>query len=460
MNSSSLFNKTLIYSIGSFATKGLSFILVFVTTFYLSKNEVGEFDLFLTTLSLLIPLFTLQISDAVLRWLIDTDDKLVKIKVLTSASIILFVVNVVLGLFAFYVSLYLGYNFLIYLLFLLFFQSYFLLFQQFQRATHDNKGYVLSNILYTVVYIFFSLLFLVFLKEKVEGLLFANCIAVVIVVLFVLIRNKVLNYIDFSSFDKKTAKDLLVFSIPLVPNNLSWWAISSANRYFILFFLGISANGIFAIAYKFPTILLILMNIFYLAWQEKTIETIHDKERDLYYSKVFDKFVLIVFLLAINLVAFNKVFLKYFVNSEFADAGKYVSILLLAIVFNALSGFYGTLFFGTKNTKLILKSSLISGVLVIVASYFLIPVFSLYGASIAIFMGYFVLFLLRFFQVKNYLNIRFPLKKFFFLLFLYLCFSTVERLGITYIEYALPVFSILISTLYLNKEIRLLFNKI
>ena len=147
--SNSLLKNTLLYSIGNLASKGLSFILVFFTTFYLSREDVGVFDLFLTTISLLTPIVTLQLTDAVLRWLIENNQFENKARVLTTSSLILlisiFIATLIVLIFQNF------YPFLFYkeLLLLLGFQSFFLLFQQFQRAIADNKGYVLSSVFYT-----------------------------------------------------------------------------------------------------------------------------------------------------------------------------------------------------------------------------------------------------------------------------------------------------------------------
>ena len=70
-----IFKETLIYSIGSFGSKILSFLLVPLYTFFLTKKELGEYDLLLTTISLFVPLVSLQLSDATYRWLIDNNDK-------------------------------------------------------------------------------------------------------------------------------------------------------------------------------------------------------------------------------------------------------------------------------------------------------------------------------------------------------------------------------------------------
>ena len=69
----SLLKLTILYTIGNLSSKVISFVLVFFTTFYLSKEDVGAYDLILITLSLLSPFVTFQLTDAALRWLLDND---------------------------------------------------------------------------------------------------------------------------------------------------------------------------------------------------------------------------------------------------------------------------------------------------------------------------------------------------------------------------------------------------
>lgn len=455
MKTNSLSNKTLIYTIGNFATKGLSFLLVFFTTFYLSKEEVGELDLFLTTLSLLTPIFTLQLTDSILRWIIENNSIENQKKVLTNSVAIVTIVYFILFFVFLFSRNFINYLYWNYLFALIFFQSYYLLFQQFQRAIKDNKGYVISSIFYTLFYVSISLFFLTVLNYKIEGLLMANILSSIASLIFIFFRNKIYRILSFSNIGVNLNKELLKFSLPLVPNNLSWWAISSANRYFILYFLGVSVNGIFAISFKFPTLLLMVMNIFYLAWQEQIVESINKANKEVYYNKILKKYIIALFLFSINLLAFNKVFLKHFVDESFFEAWHYTSILILAIVFNALSGFYGTFLFGLKNSKTILSSSLISGIIVVVLSYFLIPHLELYGASISILTGYVVLFLIRVFQINKYLEIIFPTQLFFTLLIIFVGLLLFESLDIVYGEYILIAMSIIFSGYFISKFLKI-----
>ena len=55
------------------------------------------------------------------------------------------------------------------------------------------------------------------------------------------------------------------YSIPLVPNGISWWIVNVSDRTIITAIIGTAANGIYAVSNKFPTILSSLLGIFNLS---------------------------------------------------------------------------------------------------------------------------------------------------------------------------------------------------
>ena len=62
-------------TLSSFGTKLLSFFLVPLYTHLLSTTDYGIYDIFSTTISLAIPILTINIHDGVLRFLLDKDEQ-------------------------------------------------------------------------------------------------------------------------------------------------------------------------------------------------------------------------------------------------------------------------------------------------------------------------------------------------------------------------------------------------
>ena len=71
-------------------------------------------------------------------------------------------------------------------------------------------------------------------------------------------------------------KEMLQYSAPLVPSALSWWVMSASDRYVIRFFLGSVSNGIYSVAYKFPSILQIMFQMFNNSWTDLALSELKE----------------------------------------------------------------------------------------------------------------------------------------------------------------------------------------
>ena len=82
-----------------------------------------------------------------------------------------------------------------------------------------------------------------------------------------------------------------MYSIPLIPNSISWFLINIANKYIILSKLGISDNGIYALSTRFPTIIGVISSVFILAWQDFIINNEPSKEYFEFAKKTLNQFI-------------------------------------------------------------------------------------------------------------------------------------------------------------------------
>ena len=55
---------------------------------------------------------------------------------------------------------------------------------------------------------------------------------------------------------------MLRYCLPLIPATVCSWIINISDRYFISYMLGSDVSGLYAVANKISTIMLILSNIF------------------------------------------------------------------------------------------------------------------------------------------------------------------------------------------------------
>lgn len=450
MKSKSLSAITIIYTVGNLASKLISFVLVFFITFYLTKEDVGYYDIIVTTAAMLVPILNLQLSDGILRWLLDDNGHSNQVKVFTNTMVIFLASSILYSILYLLISPFLLHDYKLLIYFLLLSQSLFPLIQIYTRGIGNSLLFAISGVVYSFIYTGVTLLVLLTFKLKVDGLLLANIIATIVTAIFIIVAGKMYKYFDIKYFDIKFIKELIHFSLPNMANAYSWWLYSSANRYIILFFLGLEISGIWAISYKLPTIFTIFTSLFFMAWQEKSIREFDSPNRDLYFTNVLDIFISLSLGIIIVITASSRMILSHIVEKSFFSAWHYTSFLLLAGFFQSLSLFYGVGYSYAKETKKILYTTLIGSSVSVVISAILIPLTGLYGAGIGSVIGFLVLFLIRLRQTKKYYTIKFPTSKTIYLLLCVVLCDALNYFDIFFIHIANIIMAIFVFV-YTNK---------
>lgn len=447
----SLKKLTFYYTIGNLTSRVIKFALFFVYTFFLTKSDLGYFDLLTNTITLIAPILALQLYDATLRWCISNNSELA-LKQVASASIFIVIFNLLLFTLVYAATAYytrLQYAALIYISVIL--QTIYPVILQFARGSGKNAVYAISGVLFTVVFAISTIVALILFNLKIEGLLIANILALAVTIIYLSFRLEFYRYVHIKFFSKKTAKEMILYSVPLIPNTLSWWAISTADRYIILAYLGIASNGLFAVATKFPSMLLMLHSIFNMAWQERAMRTYNTETRDEYYSSVLDKYFTFFFCTIAIAIAVTKPFFRIAIQSAYYSAWELMPFMYLAIGFQALASFYGSGYLSSRDTKGALTTTIFGVIVSIMSNFILIPWLGLLGSSISFLAGFLVMFIVRVYQTRKYFSIRFPVKKMLFIGLIILVVSLVTIADNIYILFA-NVFFALIAFVLFNKQ--------
>lgn len=400
--------KTFIYTIGSFGSKFLSFIMLPLYTYLISSADYGLYDLITTTITLLIPLVTLQTQEAIITGMISDDVD--NTQIIRSTFAILVFNSMITVICIFLLNCFLKIAYIEFITCIIVVKSFFTIIQQYARGLNNSKLYAASGVIYTFIFLSLNIIELVILKTGIKGLFISEIIACILTTVFILIKEKRICESGFLPLNKKTLKWVVFFSLPLVPNAISWWMINASDRYVINFFMGASANGIYAISYKFANILQTITGLVYLAWQEMSIDEYNSSDKDYFLSKSFN--IYSKFLLSISVVAFclSKFVIENTMSLEYQNAWMYTGWLFLGTSYIALSSFLNTGYLVNNKTSEILKGTIIAGIINIVVDVFLINSIGLYAASISTALSALVLVLLRIKDNMKFYNFNFDIK--------------------------------------------------
>lgn len=407
-----LLKNTAIYAIANFGSKILSLLVVPLYTHYIDPNELGIYDLIITTITLLIPLLTFQMSDGVYRWLLDPQQD--RVQAIHSAMRLVMRNYAITTLLMTVAAILFPISYIGYIYFLLLLYSFVPILQQIARGLGNNKVYAFSGVLSTALFLLGSVFLVVNLKLGCLGMLIAQIVAYMITGIYLLWRcPQVLHSVKMPR-QKQMEHAMLRYSLPLVPNTINWWAINTSNRYFILAFLGTTANGIYAISSKFPSLLYMCTTIFYLAWQESAITTAGAEDSSAFQTHVFTFYTKLLFALTGFLIPITRVIVVQFMAASYADAWQYCGFLYIGMVFSALSSFLGTSYQVAKETKGALYTTLISAAISIALCVGLIRFMGLQAVSLSICLSYIVLFFIRWKDCTRYVQLCLDWKGFWF----------------------------------------------
>lgn len=381
-----LMKNSAVFMIANFGSKLLSFILVPFYTHVLSTGEYGTVDALIATVSLFSPIATFGIGDVIVMYL--SKKEYAAKKIFMNATVLIILGNVLVAFvypILFLTNIFKGY--IAYFIILVLVSSIYGVLQMYARGTDKVTACAVSGVIYTVSLAFSNIVFLLWMEKGIAGYLTSAVLAYLIpsLYLFFIVRDKCFS---ISLIDQKLIKNILRLSIPLIPTTVLWTLMNLADKYAILWFMDTSANGVYAVAHKIPTIISVIYGIFQQAWQLTTFELETKEERSNAYSKIFELLTGIMFCVAAVLVIVNRLYVTFLCEETYISAWKISPILMYGSVLNCISGLLGSNYLIMHDTKSALKVTAVGAMFNVLLNFILVPLMGLYGAAIATCIGY------------------------------------------------------------------------
>ncbi|MCQ2515273.1 MAG: polysaccharide biosynthesis C-terminal domain-containing protein [Saccharofermentans sp.] len=400
-----LIKNTAVLSISKLVAQLISFCVLPLYTVLLTTEDYGTVDLINTIVFFCIPIVGLQIDSGVFRHLIPIRDDEEKIKQLISTafftnliqSIVYMLIFIsIRSLFNIELKDYLATNVV-----LAIFSSTCL---QILRGIGHNSMYALADAIQVVSAVTLNVVFVAVLKMGPQGLLLGTLISHIIVVIVVIILMRISKYISFKYVSASVFKSVISYSIPLIPNSISWWVIGISDRLVVSGLISVAANGIYAIANKFSLLYIAVFNVFNLNWIESATLHINDDDRDGYLSEIIDTMITFFTYLCYGIIGVIP-FVFFMFDQSYSEAYNHIPILMLASLFQVIVGLYSVVFVAKKKTKVIAVTSMEAAVVNVTINLLLVNQIGIYSASISTLIAYMFLFVSRLIYIDKEVNI-------------------------------------------------------
>lgn len=403
----SLVKNTMIITIGKICTQMITFFLLPLYTAILSTEEYGTVDLLNTLVSLCLPIVAFQIEQALFRHLIDSRENEEKIKNIISTTIITTMIQSILYLVIFCIIAPFIHNH----------YKYFLatnviaciissIMLQISRGLGDNKKYAIGSFITALTTVLLNIVFIVGFKWGAYGMLTATLIGNITCSMYILFSKKVYKYISLKSYSKNLLKKLWKYSMPLIPNAISWWIFNSSDRIIVSAVLGVGANGILSASYKFSSVYIQIYNIFNMTWTESAALHINDEDNSEFFSRIINTTLKLFASICFGIIAFMPFIFPIMINEKFGEAYNQIPILMVSSLFNVLVGLLSVIYIAKKDTKAVARTSIMAAIINLVVNLGLIKFIGLYAASISTLVAYMSMGIYRLYDVKKYIKIK------------------------------------------------------
>ena len=277
---------------------------------------------------------------------------------------------------------------------------------QICRGLGDNKLYSVGSLVSAICTITFNILFLVVFKLGAYGMLSATLLANILCAMFIILKKKLYKYLKIKLFNKELLNKMWKYSIPLIPNALSWWIVNASDRTIITTLMNVGANGVYSAANKFSAICIQFFNIFNLTWTESAAMYINDKDSSKYFSNIMNTTLKLFSAICIGIIAFMPFVFSLLINERYNEAYYQIPILMLSTLFNIVVCLLGSVYVAKKKTNEIAKTSVIAAIINIVVNVALIKYIGLYAASISTLVAYLSMAIYRYIDVQRLVKIK------------------------------------------------------
>ena len=403
-----LMKNTIIIFCGKVCTQLISFFLLPLYTGYLATKDYGIVDLITTYVTLLVPIITLELEMSIFRYLVDSRGKDKETKKLMSNNFgVLLIALLIFSILYVIVTSFWKFDFRWLILIDIIICTFSGNFLQISRGMGRTLDYSISCLITGALTIVSNILLIAVFKLGAFGMITSMALANGVGALYLFIRLKLYKLINFKLMDKKLIKEMYQYSIPLVPNGVSWWIVNVSDRTIISYVLGTAANGLYAVSNKFPTILSSLLGVFNLSWSESAALHINSPDRDEFFSDISNTVTKLFTSLGVGMIACMPFIFPLLINSKYNGAFNQIPILVLGAVFNVVVCLYSAVYIAKKMTKQVATVSIIGAIINITINVLFIKYLGLYAASISTAISYFVMMVYRHIDLKKYVNIKY-----------------------------------------------------
>lgn len=400
-----LTGNTIIFSIGTIGSKLVLFFLVPLYTNVLSTDEYGVADFVQSLSQLVVPIISIMIQDAVLRFGLS---KNYNSTIVLKNAMLVSTFGMIIGLLC--IPLFSLYGAIsewsIYLYFISIVNMMQNILCSYAKTINKNLVYAISGIISALVLALSNIVLLLVFKMGIEGYLLSIIISHLFSVLYIGVFTRAFKDLFDVRIEKMLLFEMMKYSIPLIVNSVSWWIVNASDRIMIEHYTSNSDLGLYTAASKIPALLSLINSVFLQAWTISVIREYENKEDPIFSSNVFKYYSLLMFIGTSIIVLILKVFMSVYVGAQFQESWRFVPLLLYGTTFYGFSLFFGAIYSAAKENVNVAVSTIIAAIINIGINLLLMRKYGVVVASVSTAISYLSISVFRIINSRRLLPIK------------------------------------------------------
>jgi len=385
------------------AVKAVSLVLMPLYTTALTAGEYGTAELLNSAIEIVLPLLSAGVVEALYRFSIDDD--VPKDELFAGSLVVLgggiVCAGVVCALGRVLWNMEHAAAFFVLFCSVCVFKAT----TQLARGLGHVRRFVAYGLINALAMVVSTYLLLVRAHTGIEGYLWSYTIGYLVGGLVAFLGSAEYRLLAPFRVDRVLLRRMLVYSLPLVPNLLSWWLVSVSGRYVVLWGSGLAAAGLFTAASKMPSLINIVASVFQQAWQYSTAREIDSPDRGAFFGSVLRGYSLATLSTAGLVIALNRPISRVMLQAEFAEGWRYVPLLMLVASFGVISIFFESFYQALKNSGVLMASTVMGAVVNVILGVALVPFMGPWGAGLAGAVAYALVLVVRARDLRRRINL-------------------------------------------------------
>jgi O-antigen/teichoic acid export membrane protein len=403
-----LFAETAVYGVARVLSGAITIILVPVYTSEFLPADYGIFSLLNTTLTLLLVLIIFGLDNSSATWFYLYPDSKVRKEIFSSWFIFSLLMSLLLALLLYIFRLPFSellfdtdkYSYLIsYFSLVVLFSSFSKIPNILFRFQRRPKMALLQTLGSVIVNVTFAWIFVKNLQMGVMGALYALIITGLLNFIFC-IYTLLLNFGKLR-FNINLLREMINFSLPLMPVSLLIWGQGGAMIYLLNLFISRDEVGIYQSAVTLAGVASVASGAFLQAWGPYSLSKRENHDSKELYAKVVNLYFFLGVLLVILISLTSKFIFSFFTNESYLAGASILGLLCFNVILAGIPQVFSIVNNLTKNNKSLLKSYLLGNAVTLLSFFIFIESFQKEAAVFAMTVGNTFMCVYNFYQSQR-----------------------------------------------------------